>query len=750
MQYDGRPAPTRVCVTAPQVGAISAQGEYDRATPGTSRRATSSCAKVDGQWRIACLPTGLLLDPNDVEPRLPVVRHLLPRPGPHRLVPNPVFVPVGPGSRRPRLVRALLAGPTPWLAPAVRTAIPAGTKLVVDSAPDQRRRRPGRPDRSGRERRRAARRRRCRPSSSGRCASSRRDAVRITVGRRAAAGARRSGDVQSIDSAGRRSTRRRRRRRRARTPSAKGRAGDPARRRAAAGRAGRSATASTAGPPVVAVVRRHRGSPPWTRTAPAAGRHAVARTPRRRCSLHRHGLSAPSWDPLRRRLDGRRVGDDRPGLGGRRPARQRGRSPCRTSGGRDRARAAGRPRRGPGARGRSDGARGRPGVPRPGRALRRRTLALDGFRRSSPASSTSPTSPGRRADRLVVLGQAKPTRRAAALARRARRHRRRALGPATGGSPMHRRSTAAPKQRSWPRPPTGRCLVHRVGLGPLARRRPPTRPTRADARPARLPVHSSAAVAGGRRRRAADCRPLDRARLRCDRPSRCSTWCSRAAAPAATRGPSCCARPCVRRCSRPRPRRSGRTPAPAGLPRGRRGGVRRGGARDAPGAQGARACSRWPVRSVSRCAAAVGRAAGRRTTSRAGLLLVPVPSRSRRDRAARPRPVAADRRGRGRARLGARRPRSPGCCGRRRRSPTRRGWARRRGPRNLAGALRVRRRAGAAPAASVVVVDDVVTTGASLAEAARALRAAGFVVLGAAVVAATAATRLSPSAPGLG
>lgn len=53
---------------------------------------------------------------------------------------------------------------------------------------------------------------------------------------------------------------------------------------------------------------------------------------------------------------------------------------------------------------------------------------------------------------------------------------------------------------------------------------------------------------------------------------------------------------------------------------------------------------------------------------------------------------------------------------------------------NLAGALVARR---PLDGLAVVVVDDVVTTGATLAEAARALRAAGADVRGAAVVAAT-------------
>jgi len=55
---------------------------------------------------------------------------------------------------------------------------------------------------------------------------------------------------------------------------------------------------------------------------------------------------------------------------------------------------------------------------------------------------------------------------------------------------------------------------------------------------------------------------------------------------------------------------------------------------------------------------------------------------------------------------------------------------------NLAGAFRVRRR----PIAPVVLVDDLVTRGSSLTEAARTLRAAGVVVIGAATVAATQRT----------
>lgn len=54
---------------------------------------------------------------------------------------------------------------------------------------------------------------------------------------------------------------------------------------------------------------------------------------------------------------------------------------------------------------------------------------------------------------------------------------------------------------------------------------------------------------------------------------------------------------------------------------------------------------------------------------------------------------------------------------------------------NVSGAMGITRRVRAAPPPAVVLLDDVITTGATLAEAARALRSAGVPVIGAAALA---------------
>lgn len=114
---------------------IDASGEYTVAPADARRMWTYTLEQVGGQWRISSLPAGLVLSPGDIERGYRSfdlyywTRDLA------TVVPAPVTIPISETGVATQLVRGLLAGPTPWIAPAVRTAFPDGTRLANDSVP---------------------------------------------------------------------------------------------------------------------------------------------------------------------------------------------------------------------------------------------------------------------------------------------------------------------------------------------------------------------------------------------------------------------------------------------------------------------------------------------------------------------------------------------------------------------------------------------------------------------------------------
>jgi hypothetical protein len=140
--YDGSsvvfsedPAANTVAVRAPEVARISDRGEYAASGPNVALAADFALRLVDDQWRIAAAPAGLALTTLDVSRAFRAYNLYFLDPTGSRLVPDQVFVPVQQPGIATTLVRSVLLGPTPWLAPAVSTAVPPGTSLTVDSVP---------------------------------------------------------------------------------------------------------------------------------------------------------------------------------------------------------------------------------------------------------------------------------------------------------------------------------------------------------------------------------------------------------------------------------------------------------------------------------------------------------------------------------------------------------------------------------------------------------------------------------------
>ena len=123
-----------VDVEGRQVGLITGDGALNPVPRGAFTD-VFTVRRVGEEWRIADLPNGLLLSAAEVDSQFRSYNLNFLAPGSDRLVPDPVFVPTGQQGLATSLVRSLLDGPTRWLAPAVETAVPAGTALEVDSVP---------------------------------------------------------------------------------------------------------------------------------------------------------------------------------------------------------------------------------------------------------------------------------------------------------------------------------------------------------------------------------------------------------------------------------------------------------------------------------------------------------------------------------------------------------------------------------------------------------------------------------------
>jgi hypothetical protein len=122
-------------MTATLVGSIDQEGRYEVAPPASLIEETFRMEFVGGNWRIASAPAGLLLARSDVDRAFRSFEVYFWDPTFTALVPDPRYFPVDGPTAATALTRALLEGPTEWLAPAVRTGFPDGTALAVDAVP---------------------------------------------------------------------------------------------------------------------------------------------------------------------------------------------------------------------------------------------------------------------------------------------------------------------------------------------------------------------------------------------------------------------------------------------------------------------------------------------------------------------------------------------------------------------------------------------------------------------------------------
>lgn len=119
-----------------QVGSVSSSGVYTDLAPAARASSEFRMAQVEGEWRIAAAPAGLLLDEGGLQTAFEARHTYFLDPSGTVAVPDVRLVPrTGTQALATALVAALLAGPSQWISPAVRTAIPQGVQLAIGAVP---------------------------------------------------------------------------------------------------------------------------------------------------------------------------------------------------------------------------------------------------------------------------------------------------------------------------------------------------------------------------------------------------------------------------------------------------------------------------------------------------------------------------------------------------------------------------------------------------------------------------------------
>lgn len=128
-------AGTTVSLDAQLEGQISKSGNYEINQNAKTLNEQFSLVRENGEWRISALPQGLVLSTVDVQRAYRNLSVYFFNPQFSTLVPDARMIPVPGDGLAAGLLQALLAGPSQWLAPAVKDSFPLGVGLNFNRVP---------------------------------------------------------------------------------------------------------------------------------------------------------------------------------------------------------------------------------------------------------------------------------------------------------------------------------------------------------------------------------------------------------------------------------------------------------------------------------------------------------------------------------------------------------------------------------------------------------------------------------------